>query len=307
MSCGAEMRLEQVAGDGTAPVPGFERHTFRCSACGDVEERRVFNGQAGGTPAAPDLLRAAPPISPAAASENENPAAPAFAKRILTTLNRAWYAVAGRKGSDPLPVAPEEASSDSRLEPSADRPSKVHRPEPLASAAAKAKPSAPDSDFDECEVLLKRAIEMVHSDMRPAEPAPTESGSSNAGMIAPISAEFGTDGSSDQLDMPFSSGEGDERSEPGADRTVPGEHNPNPAATESVAPVVAPAIAAPPEKTPKPVEKKSTPVVVQIHHDHSRGKFVAKDTRSGLGVLRHEDATRLRAMCERMGWQVIEG
>jgi hypothetical protein len=275
----------------------------------------VFNGQAGRTPAAPVVVGAAPPISPAASSENENPAAPAFAKRILTTLNRAWCAVAGRKGSDPLPVPPEEASSDPWLEPSAERPSKaiagvapalLHPPEPLA-AAAQAKPSPPDSDFDECEALLKRAIEMVHGDVRPAEPGSTESGSPDAGTIAPISAEIGTDGSSDQLDMPFSSGDGDGRSEPGADRRLSSEHNPNPAATESVAPIVSPVIAAPADKSPKPVEQKSTPVVVQIHHDQSRGKFVAKDTRSGLGVLRHEDATRLRAMCERMGWQVIDG
>ena len=311
LSCGAEMRLEQVAGDDTAPVPGFERHTFRCSACGDVEERRVFSGQAGGTPAAPVVVGAAPPISPAAAGENENPAAPAFAKRILATLNRAWYAVAGRKGSDPLPVPPEEASSNPWLEPSTDRPSKVisgvvpeRPPGPLA-AAAQAKPSPPDSDFDECEALLKRAIEMVHGDMRPAEPGSTASGSPDAGAIAPISTEIGTDGSSDQLDMPFSSPDGGGRSEPGADRTL--EHNPNPAVTESVAPVVAPAIAAPAQKSSSPAGQKSPAIVVQIHHDHSRGKFVAKDTRSGLGVLRHEDAARLRAMCERMGWQVIDG
>jgi len=313
LSCGAEMRLEQVAGDDTAPVPGFERHTFRCSACGDVEERRVFSGQAGGTPAAPVVVGAAPPISPAAASENENPAAPAFAKRILASINRAWYAVAGRKGSDPLPVPPEEASSDPWLEPSADRPSKVisgvvpeRPPGPLA-AAAQAKPSPPDSEFDECEFLLRRAIEMVHSDMRPAEPVPAEPGSAHVGSIASISAEIGTDGSSDQLDMPFSSGEVGERSEAGADPRPSREHNPNPVVTDTVAPLVSPVIAAPAEKSPKPVEQKSTPIVVQIHHDHSRGKFVAKDTRSGLGVLRHEDAARLRAMCERMGWQVIDG
>jgi hypothetical protein len=315
LSCGAEMRLEQVAGDDTAPVPGFERRTYRCSACGDVEERRVFSGQAGRTPADPVMVGAAPPISPAATIENENPAAPAFAKRILATFNRAWYAVAGRKGSDPLPVPPKEASSDPWLEPSADRPSKVisgaetallHPAEPLAAPAGKAKPSPPDSEFDECEALLRRAIEMVHGDMRP-EPGSRESGSPDAGTIARISAEIETDGSSDQLDMPFSSADGGERSEPGAGPTPSGEHSPNPAVTDAIAPLVPPVIAAPAEKSPKPVEQKSTPIVVQIHHDHSRGKFVAKDTRSGLGVLRHEDATRLRAMCERMGWQVIEG
>jgi hypothetical protein len=316
LSCGAEMRLEQVAGDDTAPIPGFERHTFRCAACGDVEERRVFSGQAGRTPVDPVMVGAAPPISPAATIENENPAAPAFAKRILATFNRAWYAVAGRKGSDPLPVPPREASSGPWIEPSADRPSKLisgaapamlHPAEPLVAPTAKMKASAPDREFDECEVLLKRAIEMVHGDMRPAEPAPIESRSPDAGTVAPISVEFGNDGSRDQLDMPSSSADGGKRSEPGAGPTPFAEDSPNPAVIDAIAPLVPRAIAAPPEKSPKPVEQKSTPIVVQIHHDRSRGKFVAKDTRSGLGVLRHEDVARLRAMCERMGWQIIDG
>ena len=48
LACGADMYLMQVVQDGTMPVPGFERHTFMCSACDDVERRLVFtrdNGQ----------------------------------------------------------------------------------------------------------------------------------------------------------------------------------------------------------------------------------------------------------------------
>ena len=75
----------------------------------------------------------------------------------------------------------------------------------------------------------------------------------------------------------------------------------------------------PVEQKPPVVEQKPTavkqkppavvqrpPVVVQIHHDQNRARYVAMDTRSGLGVLRHEDSARLRAMCERMGWQVVD-
>jgi hypothetical protein len=47
--------------------------------------------------------------------------------------------------------------------------------------------------------------------------------------------------------------------------------------------------------------------VVQIHHDSSDATYVATDVKSGLRVLRHRDRTRLRAMCDRIGWQVIEG
>jgi len=47
--------------------------------------------------------------------------------------------------------------------------------------------------------------------------------------------------------------------------------------------------------------------VVQIRHDPSyEAAYAAKDMRSGLVVLRHQDSTRLRAMCERLGWQVME-
>ena len=40
--CNAEMVLMKVVQDDTMPVPGFERRTFMCSACHDVEGRLVF-------------------------------------------------------------------------------------------------------------------------------------------------------------------------------------------------------------------------------------------------------------------------
>jgi hypothetical protein len=49
------------------------------------------------------------------------------------------------------------------------------------------------------------------------------------------------------------------------------------------------------------------PRVVQIHHDLDDAKFVAIDAQSGLSVLRHRDSARLRAMCNRLGWQVVSG
>jgi hypothetical protein len=47
--------------------------------------------------------------------------------------------------------------------------------------------------------------------------------------------------------------------------------------------------------------------VVQIHHDLDDAAFVATDAQSGLSVLRHQDSARLRAMCARIGWQVVGG
>jgi hypothetical protein len=33
------MHLVDVVQDHTMPVPGYEHRTFRCSACGDIEQR----------------------------------------------------------------------------------------------------------------------------------------------------------------------------------------------------------------------------------------------------------------------------
>jgi hypothetical protein len=47
--------------------------------------------------------------------------------------------------------------------------------------------------------------------------------------------------------------------------------------------------------------------LIQIRHDPSyEAAFAAKDTKTGLVVLRHQDSIRLRSMCERLGWQVLE-
>jgi hypothetical protein len=55
------------------------------------------------------------------------------------------------------------------------------------------------------------------------------------------------------------------------------------------------------------MKKPFTDRVVEICHDPQESIYFAKDTKSGLSVLRHQDSARLRAMCDRIGWQVIEG
>src|SRR5262249_15380257 len=42
LECGAEMRLAQVVEDTTMFVPGYEHHTWQCSACSIVEQRLTF-------------------------------------------------------------------------------------------------------------------------------------------------------------------------------------------------------------------------------------------------------------------------
>jgi hypothetical protein len=129
-----------------------------------------------------------------------------------------------------------------------------HLIEPLtvSTVASVSMLSRPDSDLDECEVLLRRAIGIVHGE--------THSSQITANLTELRSA--------------------------------------TPATTSAPLPV---------ESRPLPVEPKSPLIAVQIHHDPEKGKFVATDTKSGLSILRHQDSTWLRAMCDRMGWQIVDG
>jgi hypothetical protein len=99
------MLLMQSVQDETMPVPGFERHTFMCSSCHDVEHRLVFaktteqpnlqappagavpvhvmSAQAASAGDAP--LHAAPPISPNARAHEQASAGGMF-RRVLSKL-----------------------------------------------------------------------------------------------------------------------------------------------------------------------------------------------------------------------------
>lgn len=58
MACGDSMRLVRVEVDRAMPVTGYERHTFKCLACQDTEQRLVFN-----RPAKAEPFRDAPPLA----------------------------------------------------------------------------------------------------------------------------------------------------------------------------------------------------------------------------------------------------
>ncbi len=67
------MSLIDVAQDDTMPVPGFEHHSFTCSACGDAERRLVFR-QMGQTDERPVPAREVPSISPELLDQNQHTA-----------------------------------------------------------------------------------------------------------------------------------------------------------------------------------------------------------------------------------------
>ncbi len=53
--------------------------------------------------------------------------------------------------------------------------------------------------------------------------------------------------------------------------------------------------------------KKPPGRIVQIRHDPGEEpQYAAADTTSGLVLLRHQDSAHLRAMCDRLGWEVVE-
>jgi hypothetical protein len=47
--------------------------------------------------------------------------------------------------------------------------------------------------------------------------------------------------------------------------------------------------------------------IVQIQRDPQETAFLARDTKTGLVVMRHEDSKRLQELCDWFGWQVIDG
>jgi hypothetical protein len=256
LACGAEMRLERVAADDSMPVPGFEHHTFICSACGDIERRRVFNRHGERTHADPVALHTAPPISPSATIEHEGAAAPAFVKRVFAKLYRVSNAV-GRRNASRSTVS--DSTKPQISAPAVEPVSKSIAPAVPHLTERATVPTVPpvsttlrtDKDFDECETLLRGAIEMLQSQPRCSQIA----------------------------------------------TSLPALRSATAATTSVPMPV---------ERRSEPVERKSPVVAVQIHHDPNRAKYVAKDTKSGLTVLRHQDSTWLKAMCDRMGWQVID-
>src|SRR5262245_36926926 len=128
-------------------------------------------------------------------------------------------------------VSPESGLPPTELEPVRSAPPASLRPaEPVSVPTTP--PTLVRSEDDECEILLRRAIEMVRSSTRWSQPTRSL-----------------------------------------ADR-MPG--------------------------------RSLSTRVVQIHHDPDDATYVATDTKSGLRVLRHRDRARLRAMCDRIGWHVVE-
>jgi hypothetical protein len=74
-------------------------------------------------------------------------------------------------------------------------------------------------------------------------------------------------------------------------------------------PTAAPVIVVEPEIKPIAARELKVPgnqLSRRIHYDSVKARYAAKNSRTGLLILRHEDRARLKGMCERMGWQVLD-
>jgi hypothetical protein len=140
-----------------------------------------------------------------------------------------------------------------------------------------------DDDLDQCEVLLKSAIELVRDTARCSQ-----------------RAERLADGGA-----------------PGLDGSLP-VHSAPPISLTALAEADrdldecelllkrAVALVRGPAHRPGLIRLGRAGRVVQIQHDPKDATYFATDTKSGLSVLRHRDRAHLLTMCDRLGWQVIE-
>jgi hypothetical protein len=161
----------------------------------------------------------------------------------------------------------------STVPPTSAPPSKS---EPVSIKAHTPIPSEADNDPDEVEVLLRRASEMVGGPASPPRPLGDE-----AAEVPP------TTGASMRA---VSNG------------IVQNSHHPR----EKAAYTSPDTEVAPTELSGSMgAERARTSRMVQIHYDPNETAYVARDSESGLIVLRHQDREHLRDVCEWIGWRVV--
>jgi hypothetical protein len=275
LACGAEMHLMHVVQDDTMPVPGYEHRTFMCSACGDIERRLVFARDTGQGHSEPVPVHTAPPISPAPTDQQERIAASGILRRVFAKLRR-----------KPVSVRPAPPTSPAE-------------PVPVDTTAHSSAPSEASNGLNGLEPLPTRAIEMCPgptclsqpteslTDEGPGTP-PDFASSASVYSVPPILVSSESDKNLDECEALLRR----------AIKMVRG-----PTHTSQITSVIQARSKTPSKLSERPPASR---IVVKIHHDPQKAKYVAQDATSGLRILRHQDGARLRAMCDRMGWQVIE-
>ena len=269
--CGSEMRLDQVAGNESVPVSGFEHRTFRCPSCGDIEQRLAFSqprdagfAESSGEIESEAIQSSATVEQSAIAAATEEPVfkkPPGIYARLrrLLTFRRE---VAAPPRSPATAPATEPFSTVETVETAPSTvPTSPHSVESLVDL------TEADKHLDECEALLKHAIEMVRGPACSSAPA-IETDSECEALFGTI--EMDREPAHSELPVAL-------------DFTPPDSFASNEGS-----------------------ESRPTKPVAEIHYDPLKARYAARDTTTGMLVMRHEDRALLKGMCERMGWQVAE-
>jgi hypothetical protein len=260
------------------PVPGYEHRTFMCSACGDIERRFVFARDTGQGHTEPVPVHTTLPFSSAPTDQQERIASAGILRRVFAKLR-----------GKPVSVRPAPPRS---LRPA--------EPVPARSSV----PSDANNELDGREALPEPAIETCLGPRRPSQPTesladegrgtPAEFASSaSVSSVPPTSVWSEPDKNLDECEALLRR----------AREMVRGPSRPSQRTSVPKAGSKTPAKLVSSMRAERPPASR---IVVQIHHDPQKARYVARDTTSGLRILRHQDGARLRAMCDRMGWQVIE-
>ena len=327
------------------------------------------------TDADPVLFRDAPPTSPPATippisspatMENEGAAASAFVRRLFAKLDSIRGLIRRRKAStftsdsaNPQEWAhTAEHVPEELVEPIPEvtpGPLDEIRPETVPAVPPVSMPVQTDKDKDECEFLLRSAIEVVQSATRssqkktpltelsspctsdfakpqewtptaehvpeaPLEPIPEVTPASldeirpeTVPAAPPVFMSAQTDKNKDECENLLRSPIEMVQSATRSSRKKAALTELSSASLTSAPVLVQTSPLSVEEKSPAVVQTKSIPavrkspvIVVQIYHDAQKAKYVARDIKSGLGVLRHENRARLQEMCDRLGWQIVD-
>jgi hypothetical protein len=194
----------------------------------------------------------------------------------------------------PLLVSPDSALPPTEPEPLTSAPLASLRPAEAASVPTTPPtlvPSEADDDLDECEVLVKRAIEMVRDPTRGSQTTKslTDGGAGTPELDGSLPVHSAPPTSTPALAEADSDLDECEVLLRRAIEMVRG-------STRWSQPIRG--------LTDRMPGRSLMSRVVQIQHDPDDATYVATDTKSGLSVLRHRDRAHLLAMCDRIGWQV---
>jgi len=197
---------------------------------------------------------------------------------------------------------------------------------PTSTNLAEAESALPeaDNDIDGCEALLRCAIQMVHAPMRSSETPPSLLGydtASSAGVTKPNCAQPESVAPAIATSLPEEQSTAAAAAPNVADLgpavpfTVPFFEKSGipvitiqPPAAKAAAAATVGSLSEVEPTTPSTTlaERPANHIVVQIHFDPIKGRYVTRDTTSGLTFLGHQDRARLCAMCDRLGWHVVE-